>query len=382
MTPLFPIAGFGPNRLDPWPAAVSQVQAARRGELKARLARECPRRPGVYGMLDRQGQLIYVGKAKDLRKRLLSYFRPRRVDRRAARILGQTRAVLWEGAASEFAALLRELELIQQWRPQFNVQGRPGRHLRTYVCLGRPPAPYLYLSCRPRAVAFGPVLGRRRAAAVVRLLNDRFRLRDCPQPQPMVFAREGELFPVRAAGCIRYEIGTCLGPCAALCGRADYAKQVHAARRFLEGNKRGLFEVLEKEMAASAAALQFERAASLRDQLDSLRWLDRQLERVRQAREHNTFIYPVPGQAGRHVWYFVLRGKVVRAFAAPTDATGRRRLARLAAELFSKPTTADEPTPDDMDHVFLVASWFRTHPDERRRLLWPETILSPDRKRA
>src|SRR5262249_52553803 len=153
--------------------------------------------------------------------------------------------------------------------PRFNVHGQPSRRRHTYVCLGRQPAPYLFLNARPPAgvlAAFGPVPAGRRTRESVRRLNDGFLLRDCPPTQEVVFADQEELFPVvRAAGCLRFEIGTCLGPCAAACSRAAYGAQVHAARAFLEGTDQSLLEVLERDMTAAAAAEAFERAAALRD---------------------------------------------------------------------------------------------------------------------
>ena len=93
-------------------------------------------------MLDRQGHLIYVGKAKLLRNRLLSYFRKGSRNEKAGRIIGRTGTVIWEPAPSEFHALIRELELIRRWRPGFNVLGIPGSERYVYFCLGRQPAPY------------------------------------------------------------------------------------------------------------------------------------------------------------------------------------------------------------------------------------------------
>src|SRR5262249_32652426 len=158
--------------------------------------------------------------------RLLSYFRPNSRDPKAGRILDQTRVLVWETAPSEFAALLRELELIRRWQPRFNVQGQPRRRRRVYVCLGRRPAPYAFLAPRPASTVlagFGPVPSGERAREAVRRVNDWYGLRDCPQAQEMVFAEQKELFPVlRAAGCLRHEIGTCLGPCAAACTQAAY----------------------------------------------------------------------------------------------------------------------------------------------------------------
>src|SRR5262245_39713637 len=161
-----------------------RISGGRSGKLRTKVRAECPRLPGVYGMVNALGELIYVGKAKNLRARLLSYFRPRSRDPKAGRILHQTRTLAWEIAPSEFAALLRELELIRRWQPRFNVQGQPTRRRRCYVCIGRHPAPYIFLSARPAArtmSSYGPVPATRRAREAVRHLNDLFRLRDCPQ---------------------------------------------------------------------------------------------------------------------------------------------------------------------------------------------------------
>src|SRR5262249_2705945 len=244
--------GFGPNALDPAAVALPlhHVHAQRPSGLRARVRLECPRRPGVYGMVDGDGELIYVGKAKCLRTRLLSYFRRKSRDPKAGKILEHARSLVWEYASSEFAALLRELELIRRWQPRLNVKNQPRRQRRVYVCLGRRPAPYVFLTSRPPSsalAAFGPVSASRIALEAVRRLNDCFRLRDCPQSQAMIFADQQELFPVlRAAGCVRYEIGTCLGPCAAICTHAAYAEQVRSARAFLDGSDTGLLSLLER----------------------------------------------------------------------------------------------------------------------------------------
>src|SRR5205809_6003037 len=140
-------SGFGPLGLavDSEAPSLYVVRSRRPARLRARVRTDGPRLPGVYGMVDEGGELIYVGKAKCLRSRLLSYFRPRSRDPKAGRILQHTRKLVWEYVPSEFAALLRELELIRRWRPRFNVQGQPHRQ-RTYICLGRQPAPYVFLT--------------------------------------------------------------------------------------------------------------------------------------------------------------------------------------------------------------------------------------------
>src|SRR5262249_59028771 len=113
---------------------------------------------------------------------------------------------------------------------------------------------------------FGPIFAGHQAREAVRRLNDWFRLRDCPQAQEMIFADQGELFPVlRAAGCLRYEIGTCSGPCAGVCTSSAYGDQVRAARAFLNGSDDSVLVQLEQDMTAASGAQEFERAAALRD---------------------------------------------------------------------------------------------------------------------
>ncbi len=364
--------GFGPHALAPAGDVppLFLARAKRGGRLRHAVRRDAPRLPGVYGMIDGAGELIYVGKAKSLRSRLMGYFRPSRDDK-ASKIIREARGLVWEVAANEFGALLRELELIRRWQPRFNVQGQPRRHRRYYICIGRRPAPYAFVTAKAPSTAlaaFGPVPGMYKAREVVRRLNDWFRLRDCPQKQTMVFAGQGELFPlVRTPGCLRHDIGHCLAPCAAACTRHDYAFHVEAALDFLHGRDRSPLEILEREMNAASAALQFERAAILRDRLDSLGWLAKHLERLRHAIRHS-FVYPVTGADGREIWYFIRHGLVRAAVPAPADDTSRDMARRCLREVYEGSLAAvDVPGPDEIDGVLLVAAWFRRHKEERAR---------------
>jgi excinuclease ABC subunit C len=331
-------------------------------------------------MVDNHGELIYVGKAKALRARLLSYFRPHSRDPKAGRILQRTRVIVWEVCRSEFAALHRELELIRRWRPRFNVHGQPRGRQRTYVCLGRRPAPYAFLARRPAAgvlARFGPVPGGKRAQEAVRRLNDWFRLRDCSQAQEMVFADQVELFPVlRSAGCLRYEIGTCLGPCAGACSRPAYMERVHGARAFLTGKDSTPLEILEQQMTAAAAALEYERAAALRDKRDALSWLRDQLDRLHLAREKFSFVYPVSGEDGQELWYLIHGGRTVAVTLPPEDTDREQTAAVLKTVFRGNLTGSDAVAPDDMDQVLLVTSWFRRRPEERQRAMTPAQALA------
>jgi excinuclease ABC subunit C len=344
------------------------------------MRRDCPCLPGVYGMIDARGELIYVGKAKNLRTRLLSYFRPKSRDPKAGHILKDTRTLVWEIAPSEFAALLRELELIQRWQPRFNVQGQPRHRRRVYVCVGRRPAATVFLARQPPRTAFaafGPVPSGFTAGEAVRRLNDWFCLRDCPQAQTMTFADQPELFALPLTpGCIRHEIGNCLGPCAAACSRGDYAANVRAVLSFLRGEDRSPLDTIEREMAAASANLEFERAAALRDKLDSLTWLSEHLRRVREASRHS-FVYPVRGHDETELWYLIHGGCVRAVVPVPRDEASRREVTRMLEEVYQRKGAASGPPGlGEIDGVLLVASWFGRRGEEHQRILKPSASLT------
>lgn len=367
-------AGFGPNRLDPSLSELRQVVGKRPGQLRQGIREACLRRPGVYGFINAPGELIYVGKAKNLRVRLLSYFRGKHHNPRARRILAEARGIVWEYVPSEFGALLRELELIRYWQPRWNIQGQPARRRRAFLCLGRPQAPCLLLTRRvPRTSqpAWGPIFGGRRARQVVELLNHAFGLRDCGPEQAMFFADQEELFPiVHPAGCIRFEIGTCIGPCTGRISRQAYAERLQALRSFLDGADSQLVDSLRDEMETAARSTDFERAARCRDRLQLFEWLRDHLARIRQARERHTFVYPVIGNQGHDLWYLIRHGWVARVIPAPKDAASKQQAAAALDEVFGPPRLGVEPSQSEgIDGVLLVSAWFRRHAKELKKTL-------------
>ena len=363
---------FGPSEFLPTAPRVGRVEGIRPSALRAQVRLLAPNLPGVYGMLDAQEELIYVGKAKNLRTRLQSYFRKKGRPRKAGRLIAHAKSILWETVPSEFASLLRELELIRRWRPRWNVQGQPLRRRLAFVCLGRAPAPYLFLSRKLTSkvqAAFGPVTFGPTAQEAVRRLNDCFQLRDCPEPQEMIFPDQGELFPgVRPAGCLRMDIGTCLGPCTGTCTRRDYQTQARRARAFLEGSDLALLAQLQAQMETAAASQQFERAAALRDRWDVLRWLAQRLERVRKAQAETSFIYPIAGFDGATTWYLIHGARVIAAIEKPRDAA-TKRVAREKIQALYHAHAGLLDSYEHADSMMIVMMWFRKHPGERRRCL-------------
>lgn len=391
--PLFtslPFVGFGadPLRLDGWPD-VERVAIDNRLQLQQVMKDRCPVQPGIYGMVDQHGELIYVGKAKRLRTRLMSYLHHRKGERnKARRILRHTKLLAWETVPHEFAALVRELNLIRRWRPRFNVMGQPDGRKRVFLCLGRAPAPYVYLASRFHAKAqayWGPLPLGRWTRLAVRALNDLFRLRECPQPQVMRFAEQGRLFePQLSPGCLRFEIGTCLGPCAALCTVRQYQQQTQAVKRFLNDVQtvesspgKTILQQLHGHMLDAGRQQQFERAARLRDDWQSLTWLTQRLQRLEQAKRELSLIYPVHHRRLGDIWYILKEGQPVAVALKPADRPARLALRKRLQQWQRGHGTGHHTQEwiEDREMIWLVASWFRKYPKERARTMtWADTL--------
>jgi excinuclease ABC subunit C len=375
--------GFGPDHLRPDgdSPSLEWISATKRSELRMRVLQLCPPWPGVYGMLDRAGTLLYIGKAKSLRTRVLSYFRRKNRDERAARIMRHTRTVLWEPTSCEFAALIRELELIGRWRPRFNVQGVPDRERWVYLCLGRKPAPFAHVvrETNGKEVAvFGPLKGRYMAHEAARRINDLFQLRDCPRSQTMQFADQGELFPIiQIAGCLRYEVQTCLGPCAKFTTQNTYSHHVRRARDFLDGKDLSVIQRLEDDMLAAAAAMHYERAAAIRDKLQPLLWLQQRLNGLVRAREQLSFVYKVRSYEEIDLWLLIHRGRAVKVIPAPrSDEQAKAALPVIESTYFGKGNRPVRQTRRHIDHVLVVSGWFRRRPEELAKTMSPELALA------
>ncbi len=290
-----------------------------------------------------------------------------------------TAAILWEPCPSEFAALLRELELIRRWRPSWNVAGQPLRGPKAFVCLGREPAPYAFLTRRPPKTAlatFGPIPAGRNAQNALCRLNDLFQLRDCPEAQELRFRDQGDLFlDERTPGCLRFEIGTCLAPCTGTCTRSDYRAKVRAARRFLAGTDMSVLDGLKQAMAHAAQECQFERAGALRDRIEMLSWLTTRLERLRQARAQMSFVYPVCGNAGETLWYLVHAGRTVKAVLAPRDQNLARAARTAIQSVYASASPDILESHEHVDGMMLVMAWFRKYPKELQKTLSPAAAL-------
>ena len=306
-------------------------------------------RPGIYRMLSSDGEVVYVGKSKRVRTRLLSYFRCAYPEDKGARILREATSIDWEYTPSEFAALLTELRLIKRLRPRFNVaMKRDARHY-AFIKLSRGAAPKLMVvrgaGSEDGGVYYGPFLGAQRIGEAVRELSDALGLRDCSLDQKMYFSDQVDLFgmPLRTPGCIRHEVKKCLGPCVGACTVNAYAERVALARAFLEGSDAGPIERLRADMQLASDRMEFERAATLRDTLQRLEELREQFGRL----------------------YLIRRGRVRAEVPTPRTSSDRKSLDVLIRSVYTPPErqTASVPT-HEIDELLLLSSWFRRNPAE------------------
>jgi excinuclease ABC subunit C len=225
--------------------------------------KHAPLGPGVYRMIGADGEVLYVGKARSIKKRVQSYTTPERQSIRIARMIAQTVSMVFVTTETEAEALLLEANFIKQLKPRYNVLLRDDKSFPYILIAGGHDAPRLIKHRGARSIPgdyFGPFAN---AGAVFRTLNAlqrAFLLRTCSD----------SYYENRTRPCLLYQIKRCSAPCTGEIALKDYAELVTQARDFLSGRSRAIRQRLAKEMSEAAEALQFEKAARLRDRISAL----------------------------------------------------------------------------------------------------------------
>ena len=242
---------------------VEPARVARGAEAIREFWRHAPLGPGVYRMIGAEGEVLYVGKARSIKKRIAAYMAPERQPSRIERMVAQTRSMVFVTTESDAEALLLEANLIKQLKPRYNVTLRDDKSFPyILICTGHPAARLIkHRGARNLAGDyFGPFAS---AGAVFRTLNAlqrAFLLRTCSD----------SFFANRTRPCLLYQIKRCSAPCTGEIALADYANLVGEARDFLSGRSRAIKNRLGHAMSEAAAALDFESAARLRDRISAL----------------------------------------------------------------------------------------------------------------
>lgn len=226
--------------------------------------------PGVYRMLDAQGDVLYVGKARNLRKRVASYLRkPEYLAPKTKALMSHVTQIDVTVTASENEALLLENILIKKYLPKYNVLLRDDKSYPYIYISGHPKFPRLELRRGrkiPTGQYFGPYLNVSAARASLNLLHKVFRLRQC----------NDTFFSHRSRPCLQYQLKRCTAPCVGYINTEDYQRDVKLTRLFLQGKNQQVMDDLVHKMEAASKNLNFEEAARLRDQIASLRHVQTQ----------------------------------------------------------------------------------------------------------
>jgi excinuclease ABC subunit C len=245
-------------RLDP-----DETSLAAGRDAILRYAKLAPAQPGVYRMIDARGDVLYVGKAKDVRKRVRAYARPAGLDTRIERMIGATRALEFVVTRTETEALLLEANLIKRLRPRFNVLLRDDKSFPYILITSDHWAPQIFKHRGARTRPghyYGPFASVWAVNRTINALQRAFLLRSCSDP----------FFESRTRPCLLHQIKRCSAPCTNEIDFGEYAVLVREANAFLSGRSKAVKDELAGEMEKASLALDFERAAIYRDRLAAL----------------------------------------------------------------------------------------------------------------
>ncbi len=220
--------------------------------------------PGVYRMLDAEGRVLYVGKARNLKRRVSSYFRKTGLPPKTQALMGQVVRVEVTVTHTESEALILEHTLIKEHQPRYNVLLRDDKSYPYIHVSTDQPYPRISLhrgARRGKGRYFGPYPNALAVRDSLNILQKVFRVRQC----------EDSVFRNRSRPCLQYQIERCSGPCVGMISEQDYAEDVRHTILFLEGRDREIVDELARRMDAAAERLDYEQAALYRDQIASLR---------------------------------------------------------------------------------------------------------------
>ena len=230
--------------------------------LKAKL-RTLPNAPGVYRMLDKRGDALYVGKARSLKKRVVAYTQPERLPYRLQRMVAETVTLEVVVTHTEVEALLLESNYIKRFMPRYNVLLRDDKSFPYILISGEHDFPQILKHRGSRGRPgdyFGPFASAGAVKQTLTSLQRAFLLRNCTD----------SMFASRTRPCLQYQIKRCTAPCVGYVTREQYAEQVREARDFFSGKSRQIQEMLARRMQQASDAMDFEAAALFRDRIRGL----------------------------------------------------------------------------------------------------------------
>nr|WP_238481707.1 excinuclease ABC subunit UvrC [Pseudochrobactrum algeriensis] len=250
-----------------WDSALDEFDASTQNlsgpDVINAFVKKLPNNPGVYRMFNREGDVLYVGKAKSLKKRVSNYARGQGHSNRIARMIRETATMEFVVTRTETEALLLEANLIKRLRPRFNVLLRDDKSFPYILISGdtRAPGIFKHRGARSRkGEYYGPFASAGAVTRTINVLERAFLLRSCAD----------SMFESRTRPCLLHQIKRCSGPCTHEISDADYSELVREAKSFLSGRSKAVQQQMRDTMSAAAEELDFERAAIFRDRLSAL----------------------------------------------------------------------------------------------------------------
>jgi excinuclease ABC subunit C len=324
-------------------------------------------RPGTYRMLNDKGKVVYVGKARNLKKRVSSYFQKQSGDAKTASLMSVVRNVEVTVTGTEAEALLLEYNLIKQHKPKFNVTLRDDKSYPYIFVSTQHPFPRLEFHRGPRkgrGKYFGPYPSTGAVRKTLNELQKLFMIRQC----------QDSYFSNRTRPCLQYQIQRCTAPCVGLIDAAAYAEDIAAAVEFLEGRNRQVINTLVERMERASAAQNYERAARFRDQISRIRQVEAE-QHVSNSAAKNLDVIAIASERGIHcvTVLFIRQGALLGSRdhfpKIGVDASPKQVLEGFLPQYYlGREAPAEIILPADVDDCSLLESEFGQRSDRQVRI--------------
>ena len=330
-----------------------------------------PDLPGVYMMKSEKGHVIYVGKAKSLRKRVASYFlKTAGQSTKTVSLVSHISDIDYMVTSSEVEALILENNLIKRHRPRYNVILRDDKNY-PYLRLSSEEYPKLTVVRgikKDKAWYFGPYTSATSMRETLRLIRRVFPIRACSD----------EAFRGRKRPCLNYQIGRCLAPCVGFVSKEEYEGIVNDIRMFLEGKNRELARALGRKMAEASEMLDFESAAKIRDRINAVKKvLERQSITSGKLIDQDYLAVARKGDEAQAMVLFVRGGSVIGSKSFPFPKLGESSEAEILTSFITQFYSDEKFIPEevvvsvDVDDKALIETWLTERKGKTVKLIRP-----------
>ena len=227
-----------------------------------------PEKPGIYQYLNAEGTIIYVGKAKNLKRRVYSYFSKEHQPGKTRVLVSKIADIRYIVVNSEEDALLLENNLIKKYKPRYNILLKDDKSY-PWICIKKEPYPRVFLTRRfvhDGSEYFGPYTSGKFAHVLISLIKSLFKLRTCK-----LALNTKAVYNNRFKVCLEYHIGNCLGPCIGKIQEEEYDEFISQVRNILKGNLSSVIQVMTRKMNSYAESLHFEEANRMKEALEAIK---------------------------------------------------------------------------------------------------------------